>query len=162
MQVLGHVSQRIADLHAAGYVHRDLKPGNIMWQPRTYTWVLIDFGLTARAGEGAAVGCTPGYAAPETVLACLQGARRVTADHKVDSWALGVIAFELLLQRPAFGMFQGVNDVRLLKPSCIPLYACDAPCSAAGWVLCFIEAASRQVWRLLWGCRAWPCCCQDF
>jgi serine/threonine protein kinase len=109
---LGHLSQRIADLHAAGYVHRDLKPGNVMWQPSTYTWVLIDFGLAARIGESAPLGCTPGYAAPETARAYLNGDRRVLADEKVDSWALGIIAFELLIGRSAFGMFQGVNDVR--------------------------------------------------
>ena len=112
LQVLGHVSQRIADLHQASYVHRDLKPGNIMWQPRTYTWVLIDFGLVSRINESADVGCTPGYAAPETALACLQGSKRMMVDDKVDCWALGVIALELLLERPAFGMFQGVTDVR--------------------------------------------------
>jgi serine/threonine protein kinase len=112
MQVLGHVSQRIADLHKEGFVHRDLKPGNIMWQPRTYTWVLIDFGLVSRIRESAPVGCTPAYAAPETALALLQGQKQMIVDDKVDSWALGVIALELLLERPAFGMFQGVNDVR--------------------------------------------------
>jgi serine/threonine protein kinase len=111
MQVLGHVSQRIADLHKEGYVHRDLKPGNIMWQPRTYNWVLIDFGLVARIKESVSVGCTPGYAAPETALAVTQGQKRMVVDEKVDSWALGVIAYELLLEKSAFGMFQGVNDV---------------------------------------------------
>jgi serine/threonine protein kinase len=113
--VLGHVSQRIADLHGQGYVHRDLKPANIMWQPRTYNWVLIDFGLAARIQESAAVGCTPGYAAPETALALLQGHKTMAVDDKVDSWALGVIAYELLLGRPAFGMFHGVSDVCLQK-----------------------------------------------
>jgi eukaryotic-like serine/threonine-protein kinase len=112
VQVLGHVSQRIADLHKVGYVHRDLKPGNIMWQPRTFSWVLIDFGLVARIQESAPVGCTPGYAAPETALALLQGHKKMIVDEKVDSWALGVIAYELLMERSAFGMFQGVNDVR--------------------------------------------------
>jgi serine/threonine protein kinase len=112
VQVLGHVSQRIADLHKEGFVHRDLKPGNIMWQPRTYSWVLIDFGLVARIKESAPVGCTPGYAAPETALALLQGHKQMIVDEKVDSWALGVIAYELLMERSAFGVFQGVTDVR--------------------------------------------------
>jgi serine/threonine protein kinase len=115
VQVLGHVSQRIADLHKKGYVHRDLKPGNIMWQPRTYNWVLIDFGLVARIHESVSVGCTPGYAAPETALAKLQGRKKMVVDEKVDSWALGVIAYELLVEKSAFGMFQGIDDVCFLK-----------------------------------------------
>jgi serine/threonine protein kinase len=109
VQVLGHVSQRIADLHKEGYVLRDLKHGNIMRQPRTFNWVLIDFGLAARIIECAPVGCTPGYAAPQTVVAMLKGQKRIVADEKVDSWALEVTAYELLLEKPAFGMFQGVT-----------------------------------------------------
>ena len=110
-QVLGHVSERIADLHAAGFAHRDLKPGNIMWQPRTYTWVLIDFGLAATIGEQAAVGFTPTYAAPEMVIAFKAGEKYCAADAAVDAWALGIIAFELLLERPAFGRFVNMPDV---------------------------------------------------
>jgi serine/threonine protein kinase len=115
MQILGHVSQRIADLHKVGYVHRDLKPGNIMWQPRIYRWMLIDFGLVARMQEAAPVGCTPGYAAPETAQAMLQKQVSMIVDDKIDCWALGIIAYELLLQKPAFGMFQGANDVCSLQ-----------------------------------------------
>ncbi|NJR42310.1 MAG: protein kinase [Akkermansiaceae bacterium] len=111
MQVLGHISQRIAELHKEGYAHRDLKPGNIMWQPRTYTWVLIDFGLTAKIGEKARLGCTPIYAAPETACAVQAAQKSVVADAAVDAWALGVMAFELLVERSAFGMFASKAQV---------------------------------------------------
>jgi serine/threonine protein kinase len=50
MQMIQHVAERLATLHAAGYVHRDLKPANVMWLPRANRWTIIDFGCVAKAG----------------------------------------------------------------------------------------------------------------
>jgi serine/threonine protein kinase len=71
----------------------------------------MDLSLVARIGESATVGCTPGYAAPETAFAALHGHQRMLVNEKVDSWALGVIAYELLLGRSAFGAFREPYDV---------------------------------------------------
>ena len=102
VQVLANVSEIIAELHDARYVHRDLKPSNIMWQPRTLTWVLIDFGLTCRAGKRSPVGFTATYAPPEVLSAQMKGRKAMEASPAFDAWALGVIAFELLTGRPPF------------------------------------------------------------
>jgi tetratricopeptide (TPR) repeat protein len=79
--------------HAAGIVHRDVKPGNLML-PSEGGLVVLDFGL-AQELDGARVTGTgevfgsPGYMAPEQV----EGRR---ASPATDVWALGVCLHELL------------------------------------------------------------------
>lgn len=49
-QVLSHICERVKTLHDAGVAHRDLKPGNVLWRPKHYSWTLIDFGCAAEIG----------------------------------------------------------------------------------------------------------------
>ena len=50
VQVMMHVMHKLEGLHEAGWVHRDLKPGNAIWLPSSNSWTLIDFGSAARTG----------------------------------------------------------------------------------------------------------------
>jgi hypothetical protein len=50
IHALSLVAKRLAQMHAAGWVHRDLKPGNILRMPQQHSWALIDFGASARVG----------------------------------------------------------------------------------------------------------------
>ena len=54
--MIHHLALRMRDFHALGYVHRDLKPGKVMWLPRENRWTIIDFGCVARTGEFARLG----------------------------------------------------------------------------------------------------------
>lgn len=111
MQILGQVAQCLSDLHARGWVHRDLKPGNIIFLPSRGKWTLIDFGLAARVGETPPRGHTPGYAPPEVIAAHDADADPLVADPATDAWALGVMAFELLTGQPAFDWLTGSKQV---------------------------------------------------
>lgn len=45
-----HIAQKLEQMHASGWVHRDLKPDNILRLPHTHSWTLMDFGSAARTG----------------------------------------------------------------------------------------------------------------
>jgi tetratricopeptide (TPR) repeat protein len=55
-----------AHLHARGWVHRDISPGNVLWSLADSRPKLIDFGLSAIQGvRGPSPGGTVGFSAPE-------------------------------------------------------------------------------------------------
>ena len=119
----GRVMRDVADAleyaHAHGIVHRDIKPDNILLEGRNA--IVSDFGIakvTHAAGElmrnsvitgtGMSVG-TPIYMAPEQALA------DQSADHRVDLYALGVVAYEMLAGQTPFA---GQSGVQLLAARC--------------------------------------------
>jgi len=111
--LLAKVSRGVDAAHRAGILHRDLKPGNILFDDAGNPLV-ADFGLAKLADDldtlslthtGAILG-TPAYMAPEQAL----GARHEVGP-PADVWSLGVILYELLTgHRP----FEGGSRERTL------------------------------------------------
>jgi serine/threonine protein kinase len=85
---LDDVARALAVTHARRWVHRDLKPGNVLLRADGRA-ALTDFGLARRVGVAAgAFEGTPGYIPPEAV----DGA---PADPVTDVFAFGALAREL-------------------------------------------------------------------
>jgi serine/threonine-protein kinase len=97
------IAEQVADTlvaaHAAGIVHRDIKPGNIMVEPGDRVKVL-DFGI-ARTADGvtltqtASVLGTAPYMAPEQAMGN-------PADARSDIYSLGCVLYEMLTGQPPF------------------------------------------------------------
>jgi serine/threonine protein kinase len=138
VQVLANVALRLAEFHSAGYVHRDLKPANVMWLPRENRWTVIDFGCAARTGTEAPLSFTLVYAAPEVINAVRADSRTIKAAPALDTWALGVMAFELLSGEPAFHVLSdGKEEVRT------PLLLACTLCAHSRNYLCALLDAGR-------------------
>jgi serine/threonine protein kinase len=98
-QVISDVARGLDALHGAGIVHRDVKPGNVLFDAEG-TAMLTDFGLakgrayTVLTQPGQVIG-TLDYLAPELI-------RGEPATPSSDVYALGCVAYECVVGRAPF------------------------------------------------------------
>ena len=109
------LARQIADAleyaHEHGIVHRDLKPSNIKITPDG-TVKVLDFGLAKVVGESvwtadaptlSKVSTQPGMIVGTAAYMSPEQARGHPVDKRTDIWAFGVVLFEMLTGRHAFG-----------------------------------------------------------
>jgi serine/threonine-protein kinase len=115
--ILRQVCHSLAEAHAMGLVHRDVKPANVFLcrYGLEHDFVkVLDFGLVKRAATPSdvkvtAVGAfagTPAYGSPESAIG-----EEGTVDARSDLYSLGCVAFWLLTGRT---VFEAATPVQML------------------------------------------------
>ncbi|HEY4122195.1 MAG TPA: serine/threonine-protein kinase, partial [Byssovorax sp.] len=105
--VMSTIASALAEAHAHGVVHRDLKPGNVLLADGDVRRVkVIDFGIARRpeselTATGVAIG-SPGYMAPEQA----RGDKDI--DPRADVFSLGCVLYRCIAGAPPFA----ADDVR--------------------------------------------------
>lgn len=111
--LFGPALEALEAAHAAGLVHRDLKPDNLFVANDPERLIVLDFGIAKFMGDesldltstGVSMG-TPFYMAPEQLFG------DDDVDSRADVWALGVVLYETITgQRPT----EAANLGQLLK-----------------------------------------------
>lgn len=100
LQIVSQVASALHFVHEKGFVHRDIKPDNIMFRDDNSA-VLTDFGVvrarnanSQKTVAGQILG-TPKYMSPEQ----LQGH---PLDGRSDLYALGIVLYEMLMKHPPY------------------------------------------------------------
>ncbi|HEY8256214.1 MAG TPA: serine/threonine-protein kinase [Gemmatimonadales bacterium] len=150
VKVAGELLGALDHAHGHGFIHRDVKPENVVLSPEGA--VLLDFGI-ARAvtasgkdrltRSGIAVG-TSTYMSPEQISALQE------IDHRSDIYSLGCVLFECLAGQPPFinrneavvlqmHLTQPAPDIRELRP--------DVPAVIAGAITRALAKTPGDRWE---------------
>ncbi len=132
IEMATQVTDALAAAHAAGIVHRDIKPGNIFITTGGQLKVL-DFGLaklTPKEGKSASSATTvdehltrPGSTVGTVAYMSPEQARGKDVDHRTDLFSTGVVIYEMLTGQQAFPgetsavVFEGILTKEPVAPT---------------------------------------------
>jgi len=103
VRIIREVADALAYSHRQGVVHRDIKPENILLSSGHA--LVTDFGVAKAVSDSAAASNLTGTGVSlgtTTYMAPEQATADPSTDHRADIYALGVMAYEMLVGQPPF------------------------------------------------------------
>lgn len=144
LRIVARVAAALAHAHSRGVVHRDLKPANVRLDLGSDRLKLLDFGVAklqdaAVTRTGVTLG-TPAYMAPEQLTG-------VDADARSDTYAIGVMLYELLTGRlpyPATNLGELLRAVSAGDPAPLQHWRPELPPALAALVAQLLQHDPSQ------------------
>ncbi|MBP5974044.1 PAS domain S-box protein [Brasilonema sp. CT11] len=153
------ITDTLGRIHAAHVIHKDINPGNIVFNPKTGVVKIIDFGIATRLGrtnptfkslhllEG-----TPAYLSPEQT-----GRMNRILDYRTDFYSLGVTFYELLTGQLPFSTIDLLELVHchIARPP-IPPHQLNAtiPQPVSDLILKLMAKNAEDRYQSAWGIKA--------
>ncbi|MDI9640624.1 PAS domain S-box protein [Geitlerinema splendidum] len=161
------ITDTLGKIHAAHIIHKDINPGNIVFNPKTGVVKIIDFGIATRFSrtnptfkslhllEG-----TPAYLSPEQT-----GRMNRMLDYRTDFYSLGITFYELLtgqLPFPTKDLLELVHCHIARPPT--PPHELNAtiPQPVSDLILKLMAKNAEDRYQSAWGIKAdLECCAQQ-
>jgi hypothetical protein len=119
VEIAAQLLDGLAEVHARGLTHGDVKPENIILSGPEEEVRVLDFGLAQISTRATGVGGTPPYMAPELVL------EGKPPSPRADVYAVGVVLYEMLTgELPRGHVSMGIDRIRRsweMKPTAAPM-----------------------------------------
>ncbi|PSB25404.1 AAA family ATPase [Stenomitos frigidus] len=154
-----NLTEILGSIHAANIIHKDINPGNIVFNPETGIVKIIDFGISTRFNR-----TNPSYRSLhdlEGTLAYLSpeqtGRMSRLLDYRTDFYSLGVTFYQLLtgqLPFPTMDMLELVHCHLAKQP--IPLHELNAgiPQPVSDMILKLMAKNAEDRYQTAWGIKA--------
>ena len=98
------ITEGLRELHGANVIHKDINPGNVIFNPRSGALKIIDLGISTQLSSESSALKNPevlegtlAYISPEQT-----GRMNRPLDYRTDFYSLGVTFYELLAGKPPF------------------------------------------------------------
>jgi hypothetical protein len=98
-------------IHQKNIIHRDIKPANIMIEEETGEAIIIDFGIAKDIVGGTRLTTTGAFLGSPVYMAPEQFTDSSKVGPEIDTYALGIVLFEMLTGEPPF---RGANFLEIM------------------------------------------------